>query len=228
MNKMNSNFTFLDDAFPELANLGKQAESYLYSDTDACSNKLGTLVETIFNYIIDFNKIQLSVLDNNLSSKNRQLHLKGILPDRIFLNINIIRYQRNIGSHAGRNVLIESCKAILKMAYNISIWFMQTYGDTNYIPSDFVLPKEGEPYDDIAKNEEQIEKFKDEKVTDITKNIDINVDPAERINRSNKSIINRFQKKVLALLLVTNFVKLVGKLTHKTFVMQKAQDWKSY
>ena len=46
---MKSNFAFLQDRFPALANFGKFAEKYLYSDSNSCLMKLGMMGETIVN-----------------------------------------------------------------------------------------------------------------------------------------------------------------------------------
>ena len=40
---MKSNFQFLEAYWPELAQLGENAETYLYSDPNACIYKLGLL-----------------------------------------------------------------------------------------------------------------------------------------------------------------------------------------
>ena len=44
---MKSNFAFLNAYFPVLANFGKLAEKYLYSDSNSCLMKLGMIGETI-------------------------------------------------------------------------------------------------------------------------------------------------------------------------------------
>ena len=46
-----SNFSFLNDKFPVLANFGELAEQYCYSDSNSCLMKLGMIGETIVNLI---------------------------------------------------------------------------------------------------------------------------------------------------------------------------------
>jgi len=46
---MESSFGFLEKDFPVLAQLGKNAETYLYSDSNPCLMKLGMIGESIVN-----------------------------------------------------------------------------------------------------------------------------------------------------------------------------------
>ena len=48
---MASNFEFLEKNFPVLADYGRKAENYLYSDSNSCLMKLGMIGETIVNLI---------------------------------------------------------------------------------------------------------------------------------------------------------------------------------
>ena len=48
---MKSNFDFLSRDFPVLANFGKLAEQYCFSDANSCLIKLGMIGENIVNLI---------------------------------------------------------------------------------------------------------------------------------------------------------------------------------
>ena len=54
---MTSNFDFLEKEFPVLANFGRLAEQYCYSDSNSCLMKLGMIGETIVNLIFTYDKI---------------------------------------------------------------------------------------------------------------------------------------------------------------------------
>ena len=56
---MKSNFDFLDKEFPVLAQFGKKAEAYLYSDSNSCLMKLGMIGETIVNLMFAYDRIPL-------------------------------------------------------------------------------------------------------------------------------------------------------------------------
>ena len=49
MQIMGSNFAFLETDFPVLAQFGRNAEAYLYADSNSCLMKLGMIGETIVN-----------------------------------------------------------------------------------------------------------------------------------------------------------------------------------
>ena len=61
---MKSNFTFLENAFPVLANFGKLAEQYCFSDSNSSLIKLGMIGETIVNLMFTYDKIPLPIEDN--------------------------------------------------------------------------------------------------------------------------------------------------------------------
>ncbi len=54
---MKSDFSFLQDTFPAIANFGNLAEQYWYSDSNSCLTKLGLIGETIVNLIFNYNRI---------------------------------------------------------------------------------------------------------------------------------------------------------------------------
>lgn len=56
---MESNFRFLEKVFPVLAQFGKTAEKYLYSDSNSCLMKLGMIGETIVNLMFTYDRINL-------------------------------------------------------------------------------------------------------------------------------------------------------------------------
>lgn len=53
---MASNFKFLETEFPVLANFGKLAEQYCYTDPNSCLMKLGMIGETIVNLMFTYDK----------------------------------------------------------------------------------------------------------------------------------------------------------------------------
>ena len=56
---MKSNFEFLDRYWPALAQIGAAAESYVYSDANACLYKLGMVPNEIFSIGLDYREISL-------------------------------------------------------------------------------------------------------------------------------------------------------------------------
>ena len=56
---MTSNFKFMEVYWPEMAQLGAAAESYLYSDPNACIFKLGLLGERLVSELLAYEHISV-------------------------------------------------------------------------------------------------------------------------------------------------------------------------
>ena len=54
---MKSNFDFLNKDFPVLANFGRLAEDYCYSDSNSALMKLGMIGETIINLMFTYDRV---------------------------------------------------------------------------------------------------------------------------------------------------------------------------
>lgn len=165
---MKSNFAFLENTFPSLANFGKLAEKYCYSDSNSCLIKLGMIGETIVNLMFKFDKISPPVeYDKNKQDiKINTLLNEGLLPYEIVNILHILRKNRNKASHEGYEN-IERGKSLIVMAYGLCEWFMQVYGKYDYKHIDFdknVLDYYNrddiltEPKEEIQKQEEKKEK----------------------------------------------------------------------
>lgn len=75
---MDSNFEFLEQEFPVLAQFGKKAESYFYSDSNSCLMKLGMIGETIVNLMFTYDRITLPT-DNTAANRIAVLFREGLL-----------------------------------------------------------------------------------------------------------------------------------------------------
>lgn len=138
---MKSNFEFLEQYWSALAQIGKAAENYLYSDTNACIYKLGMFSERLVQEIMVFEKIYAPQDDNTQANRIRLLKRAGLLPTDIDNTLYILRKTRNNAVHAGADSL-DDAKMLLSMTHNLAVWFMQTYGDWKYNADPFVLPEE--------------------------------------------------------------------------------------
>ena len=137
---MSSNFLFLAEPFPVLEKMGSLAEVYLYTDVNACMYKMGSLAETIVNYIFDFENLKLpSGTENTHANRINFLKQNKMLSDDINNILYILRINRNEAVHAGY-ASFEDCVTLIEMAYTLSVWFMQIYGDNDYEPVPFEMP----------------------------------------------------------------------------------------
>lgn len=152
---MKSNFEFLKRYWPALAQIGSTAESYVYSDPNACLYKLGMFGERLILEIFAFEHIPQPTIDNTHSNRIRILKREGLIPQKIDDILYALRKTRNDAVHGGADS-VDDAKTLLQMTYNLSVWFMEVYGDWGYVAADFVMPEEESlpDYDAIIKEKE--------------------------------------------------------------------------
>lgn len=142
-----SNFAFLNEQFPALANLGTLAENYLYSDSNSCLIKLGIMGETIVNQCYEFDNLSIppgaSAMD-----RIEGLYREGQILDPIRRILHLLRKRRNEAVHDGYESVSEG-KKLLSMAHGLCQWFAETYGSWQHeltlVP--FVMPPEAQKPD---------------------------------------------------------------------------------
>lgn len=157
---MKSNFDFLSRDFPVLANFGKLAEQYCFSDANSCLIKLGMIGENIVNLIFTYDGIDLPY-DNTAVTRIDTLMREGLLTRDLCDILHAIRKARNKATHENYGSTDEA-KTLLQMTYSLCEWFMQTYGDWNYQNQPFVMPSETEMSNYVVADKEQEKKFEDE------------------------------------------------------------------
>ena len=137
---MKSNFDFLDKEFPVLAQFGKKAEAYLYSDSNSCLMKLGMIGETIVNLMFAYDRIALPK-ENTAVNRITVLSQEGMLTRDLVDVLHALRKARNKAVHENY-ASVDEGKVLLQMAHGLCEWFMQTYGNWDYQPAAFVMPTE--------------------------------------------------------------------------------------
>ena len=163
---MKSNFEFLKKYWPVLAQIGAAAESYVYSDANACLYKLGMFGERLILEIFAFEHIKEPTIDNTHANRIRLLKREGLIPKKIDDILFVLRKTRNDAVHAGADS-VEDAKTLLSMTYNLAVWFMEVYGDWGYIAPAFIMPENMTQPDYAAIIKEQ-----EEKITALSKQIE--------------------------------------------------------
>ena len=105
---MKSNFEFLNRYWPVLAQLGANAENYLYSDPNACIYKLGMFAERLVQEILVFEHMDEPKTDNTHANRIRLLKRAGLLPHEIDNTLYVRRKTRNSAVHAGTDSIDEA------------------------------------------------------------------------------------------------------------------------
>lgn len=140
---MKSNFGFLNEYWPILAQLGANAENYVYSDPNACIFKLGLFSERLVQEILLFEGISEPSTDNTHANRIRLLKRAGFLPRDIDNTLYLLRKTRNSAVHTGLDS-VEDAKTLLSMAHILAVWFMKTYGNWAFVAPEFIMPDENE------------------------------------------------------------------------------------
>ena len=163
---MKSNFEFLNRYWPALAQIGAAAESYVYSDANACLYKLGMFGERLILEIFAFEHIKEPTIDNTHANRIRLLKREGLIPKKIDDILYALRKTRNDAVHAGADS-VEDAKTLLAMTYNLAVWFMEVYGDWGYIAPAFVMPENV-----VQPDYESIIKEQEEKIVALSKQVE--------------------------------------------------------
>lgn len=137
---MKSNFDFLNKDFPVLANFGRLAEDYCYSDSNSALMKLGMIGETIINLMFTYDRVPLPA-ENTAVKRIDLLFREGLLTQDLVDIFHALRKTRNKAVHENY-ASVPQAKTLLQMAHSLCEWFMQTYGDWGYLPKPFVMPEE--------------------------------------------------------------------------------------
>lgn len=155
---MSSNFSFLENKWNILSELGKMAEENLYKDPNITIVKLRMFSEQIVDYIFAYDKLEVPEEDT-LFNKLKLLEREELIQDGIADIFHTLRLEGNKAVHESYDSL-EDAKTLLSLGYKAAVWFMQVYGEWDFEPDEFVLPVENELNDDrLAKMQEEYEEM---------------------------------------------------------------------
>ena len=140
---MASNFAFLHEKFPELAELGLLAERYMRSDPQSCLMKAGLLCEGMIRVMIAQDDITLPERCDAVERINI-LQRREALPSDVAAAFHLVRRARNKAAHEGLNLPEEKILFFLQITHSLCGWFFQTYGDESYRQQDFAAPHDAE------------------------------------------------------------------------------------
>ena len=205
---MKSNFDFLKDHFPVLANFGTLAEQYCYSDSNSCLMKLGMIGETIVNLIFTYDRIPLPV-DNSAVNRIDKLFREGMITRDLVDILHALRKKRNLAVHENY-ASVDDSKTLLQMAYSLCEWFMQTYGDWNYKNVAFVMPV---PQNETPVADKMAEKDKEERLikqAEETASITPAISKEERKKQAGKAASQRVKSEAETRYLIDEQLRKVG------------------
>lgn len=157
-----SNFTFLEDKWPILKNLGTLAERNLFIDSNTTFIKCGMFGEIVVKYMISMEEIDETPIahDNSHNNRIKLLKKEDLIPEDIDNILHMLRIKRNSAAHTGYED-VEKARIQLELTYKLAVWFMQTYGDWNFEPQKFIPPVESNHEENVNDiNKEYEEKYR--------------------------------------------------------------------
>ena len=206
--KVYSNFDFLKEKFPVLANFGELAEKYLYSDSNPCLLKLGMIGETIVNLIFIYDRIDLPV-DNTSANRIHTLYREGVVTSDLADILHGLRKIRNKAVHENY-ASVEDGKIFIQMAYSLTEWFMQTYGDWNYQNKPFEMPDKNVRLEIVDKEKEQTEEEKLIAEASKVAAMALSVKKEERKSQAGKAMRQRVKSEAETRYLIDQQLRKVG------------------
>jgi type I restriction enzyme, R subunit len=172
---MNSNFSFFRGKWDVLANLGETAENNLYHDPQTTLFKLRLFAETMTKFILAAENIK-EVYGTNQVDRINTLRREGLLEPELFDIFDRLRLKGNRASHRADYGETDEAKGLLHLAYRLSIWFMEVYGDWDFQAPEYIEPQEQEAIDTeklqieyeekVKKLEDELEKVREEAQTE--------------------------------------------------------------
>ncbi|MDZ8118180.1 type I restriction-modification system endonuclease [Pontiella agarivorans] len=142
-----SNFDFLMEQWPEVAEMGVLAEKHLYQDPNAALIKLRLLAETQTRYLIAYENLN-EPFDGTQIKRLNLLQSKGIIPDTLGPLFHSIRKAGNRATHEGFGS-VEAAQTQLKVAYRLAEWFAKTYSTGHVTVQPFSMPEPAESQEEL-------------------------------------------------------------------------------
>jgi len=125
-----SNFQFLQQEFPLLANLTQSAEQYLHAEPVVALFKLRQFVEKMADLLFEMHRIP-PPYPNDLQRRLQALKEEDILPGQTASLLFRIKNMGNRAVHENKGTAQEALSA-LSAAFHISKWWVESYGEQPY------------------------------------------------------------------------------------------------
>ncbi len=122
-----SNFTYLENEFPILFNLGQSAELNLHEDPVVSLLKLRQFVERLTEYLFEEHHIEFPY-DNTIHTRLKTLEFESLLPPNIKDLLFNIKSKGNKAIHEGKGTAVEATGVLLS-SFKVAKWFYDTYSE---------------------------------------------------------------------------------------------------
>lgn len=124
-----SNFSYLENEFPILFNIGQAAEFNLYQDPVTCLFKLRQFGEKLSELLFEEHHLEFPY-ENSFHNRLKTLEFEGIIPAQVKDLLHGIKNKGNLAVHQNKGS-IEEAKELLLSSFKIAKWFYQAYSEKN-------------------------------------------------------------------------------------------------
>lgn len=148
---MSGNFEFLHNRWEILSNLGEMAERNLFIDPNTSIIKLRMFGETMTKFICALEEMDET---KELTQVERLSQLKrdDLITDEIEDYLHTLRKIGNKAVHESGYGSTREAQALSHLAFRLSVWFMQVYGDWDFQAPEYIEPVQQE----TVSNDEQL------------------------------------------------------------------------
>ncbi|EIT84149.1 type I restriction enzyme EcoKI subunit R [Fictibacillus macauensis ZFHKF-1] len=163
---MESNFAFFRGKWDVLANLGETAEKNLYQDPHTTVMKLRLFAETVAKFVLASDNIT-EVYGTSQVNRINTMRREGLIEAELIDIFETLRLEGNIAMHEAGYEKTEEAKSLLHLAFRLSVWFMEVYGNW-----DFQAPTYQEPVEKESQDTEKLQQEYEVKVTQLEKELE--------------------------------------------------------
>jgi len=124
-----TNFTFMQEEYPFLANIGASAEYYVYSDPPTSLTKSRIFGEKVTNLLLN----TFNVIYDEQASFNERLRIvkyNGIVPYSMVDLLHNIKNKGNLATHENQGTK-EEALTVLQSCFTVAKWFWGVYSKNN-------------------------------------------------------------------------------------------------
>lgn len=186
-----NNFSFLKEKYPKLAALGKEIEEVFYKDSQTVLMKGRVYAEELLREIVIQHEDIADLKYMKLYERIQFLEKEEILTREIARSFDSIRHLGNKHTHEYRGMDFEDAFKMHKCLYEVSIWFMEVYGDYSFVAPMYQIPENKSEKDYINKLEEMTLSL-ERKIELILKDATENTAIKNEVAASNEKNINDY------------------------------------
>ncbi len=124
-----SNFSYLEEEFPLLFNLGQSAEFNLHDDPITCLFKLRQLGEKLSEKLFEEHQLEFPY-ENTFNNRLKTLEFEGVLTDTVRDLFHNLKHKGNVAVHQSKGT-VEDARGILFSTFKICKWFYEAYSEAN-------------------------------------------------------------------------------------------------